>query len=629
MSKFKSCFVDGCFHNEENSSHLFHRFPTAGKRNSQRVNTWAEFSKPEAPLDSSEIQKLYMRQVFICGAHFTADSYQEVNPSKLHIHSIPKIPPSSIPSSSYPIGSPSLYPPQPSPQYPPTPPSDSSSDQFPSTSSDGPLPMDIDPVIPSAPPELPLTCPGEICSSDSTPTSAPEIPQPQLDPQNTPVTPESSTNERSARLTASNKTPVSKRSLLKDLNVTRFNKLTPRKQRLLLSNRRKERSLKRMKDQIKNLKVRTSKTVIDLPAFKNFPPALKLLIESTLRIGNCKPKGRRWTLEDKIQALTLHKNSPKNYALLRTFFPLPSARTLRSVLSKVPFSPGICQPVLDALKKSVAAMNPLDRYCTLMFDEISLRQQLWYNRGQDRIEGFQDHKGQGVSSKLADHGLVFMIQGLRRHYKQPVAYYLSHSATTAERLVIFIKNVIRACRDAGLHIASTVCDLGTSNVSALKKLGATPEEPYFYLDEEEKGKIHTILDPCHLLKCTRNNLMTKDVTFTVDMNGKKETGTAKWSHIQKVAEEDKKLVFRKLAHIDDDDLNPDRCKKMKVAAAAHVLSHTVASAVEYEHRNGVLKDDPSAIFTAYFTKSVDDMFDSVNGRGMIPYKGKVLRTTNR
>jgi hypothetical protein len=39
------------------------------------------------------------------------------------------------------------------------------------------------------------------------------------------------------------------------------------------------------------------------------------------------PKGRRWSYEEKVLAVTIMKRSPKCYAFLRSLFPLPSRQT--------------------------------------------------------------------------------------------------------------------------------------------------------------------------------------------------------------------------------------------------------------------------------------------------------------
>lgn len=62
-----------------------------------------------------------------------------------------------------------------------------------------------------------------------------------------------------------------------------------------------------------------------------------------------------------------------------------------------------------------------------------------------------------------------------------------------------------------MNVVATVCDLSTVNVKVLKTLGATTSEPYFRINEKE---IVAILDPPHLLKCTRNLFMKHDVECT-------------------------------------------------------------------------------------------------------------------
>jgi len=53
--------------------------------------------------------------------------------------------------------------------------------------------------------------------------------------------------------------------------------------------------------------------------------------------------------------------------------------------------------------------DPGERYVTLMFDEMSIRRHLSYNRKLDRIDGYQDHKGQGVSGKVIDFLFIKLL----------------------------------------------------------------------------------------------------------------------------------------------------------------------------------------------------------------------------
>jgi hypothetical protein len=97
-------------------------------------------------------------------------------------------------------------------------------------------------------------------------------------------------------------------------------------------------------------------------------------------------------------------------------------------------------------------------------------------------------------------------------------------------LVNFLKEVLGACFNAGLHVVATVCDMGANNVSALKKgLCVSEETPFFKFGDQE---IAVVFDPPHLLKCTRNLFLKHDVMnvgLGVVVNGQPLTGTAKWT----------------------------------------------------------------------------------------------------
>lgn len=137
-------------------------------------------------------------------------------------------------------------------------------------------------------------------------------------------------------------------------------------------------------------------------------------IDSQLRNVNRILTGRRWTEEDKIFALSIYKRSPRTYKYLSAFFQLPSPRTLKTLLSKVPFDTGINKLLLQQLKTKMDDMNVLDRYCALVFDEISLDSGFHYLPHKQSIIGFQDLGELGRSNKPANHALVLMLRGLRK-----------------------------------------------------------------------------------------------------------------------------------------------------------------------------------------------------------------------
>lgn len=113
-------------------------------------------------------------------------------------------------------------------------------------------------------------------------------------------------------------------------------------------------------------------------------------ILAQLRHGKKKSRGRRFSMDEKVFALSLLKQSPKAYAILKKAFALPSRKVLINFLQRVPFSCGINADILKSLKTAILKMNPMDRYCCLLFDEMTIEASLHYNKKNDVIEGFQN-----------------------------------------------------------------------------------------------------------------------------------------------------------------------------------------------------------------------------------------------
>ncbi|KAH9632236.1 hypothetical protein HF086_002871 [Spodoptera exigua] len=126
------------------------------------------------------------------------------------------------------------------------------------------------------------------------------------------------------------------------------------------------------------------------------------------------------------------------------------------------------------------------------------------------------------------------------------------------------KNIARECREAGLSIAATVCDMDGVNRRALSILGATCEKPSISID-------------------------------------------------------DKEIISLKLEH-----LNPNSKQKMKVKLAAQTLSHTVAAGMMAKISEGVLTSE--AAVTAGLISKMDMLFDSVNSDSSDLRRGKIHAT---
>ncbi|KAJ8897452.1 hypothetical protein PR048_002798 [Dryococelus australis] len=98
-------------------------------------------------------------------------------------------------------------------------------------------------------------------------------------------------------------------------------------------------------------------------------------------------KSEIFTLDDRILALSIYKQSGKAYRLLAKVFSLPSRQTIMKLLQKIPFSPGLNQQLFDNLKHSVSKLPKSDRYCCLLFDEMAIQPSLHYSSNNDKIIG--------------------------------------------------------------------------------------------------------------------------------------------------------------------------------------------------------------------------------------------------
>ncbi|XP_063910421.1 uncharacterized protein LOC135127759 [Zophobas morio] len=363
-------------------------------------------------------------------------------------------------------------------------------------------------------------------------------------------------------------------------------------------------------------------------------PLQQRFFNSQIRNVNRKPKGRSFTFEEKVDAIAIWKHGPKTYKLLSRMFTLPSIDTLRATLNKVPIEPGINKPIFEVLRKQVCRrMDSKYNLCTLIFDEMSIQPHLDYLPCEDRVVGFEDD-GTTRSEKIADHVCVFMLRGIFKRWKQPVAFAFCKNSMSAANIVRFYKEIVKEATAVGLNIIASVCDQGTTNSAAINMLLQETKRRAILGNEEEveenvirigDHEVIPLFDPPHLLKSMRNNLLTKDLLY-VEKSGVERR--ASWSFFEKAYDLDHTEgdTLRVMTKITIDHVKPNlRGKKMKVRYASQVFSSTVAKFI-YLCSTGALGGSipPDARYTCNLFLFMDSVFDSVNG-GFGDCGGKKLR----
>lgn len=234
---------------------------------------------------------------------------------------------------------------------------------------------------------------------------------------------------------------------------------------------------------------------------------LKDFFKTQINLSSRKPKGRRYTINDKIMGLILYKQSGRSYRLLSKFFSLPSRKTLMSLLKRIPIKPGLNDVIFDNLKSNVQNWNPREKNCILLFDEMSIQPHLNFNSSAQTVEGFEDF-GDKKTNLIADHAQVFMVKGITKKCKQPLAYMFTKSSMKTVDLARILKDIIKKCFGAGLNIIATVCDQGSTNQAAINYLNKfsnkdNNKERFKYFEVLDK-KIINLFDSPHLIKGIRN-----------------------------------------------------------------------------------------------------------------------------
>lgn len=371
---------------------------------------------------------------------------------------------------------------------------------------------------------------------------------------------------------------------------TQKNVDTPRKKKL-------RKKLKEHKIKIKNLQKHFNQIG------KLNSPILKSFISASIRNNNRKPQGKRWTKLNKTIAIAIYKKSPKAYRYLKNLLPMPSVRTLQTILQNIQMDPGVYPAVISYLKKEGEKMSENNKLCVVMFDEIALKKRLIYNVTSDKVEGYVDFgKEEGRTGEVADHALVFMLQGIHKKFKQPIAHYFVKGTISTQKLAVIIKNVIKTVRDAGYTVVATVCDQGPTNVGAinlLKRFCGNPEEANYFIVNNEK--VFIIFDVPHLFKSIRNNFLNGG---TLVMGNKK----AMWSHLIQLEEKNRStLHFTKITKL---HVEPKFRARMKVKLAAQILSNTVAAVLKLLSQ---ISNSREMLQTAEIIEDLDRLFDCTNG----------------
>ena len=389
-------------------------------------------------------------------------------------------------------------------------------------------------------------------------------------------------------------------------------KYTPRKQKLAEKMKRCRDTLRQLKHKYDNIKrknysaAQSLKTALTTQGVSN---KLSCFIQRQVILNTSKKNGRRFTEYDKIYAYRILSKSKAAYRVLKETLELPAEKTLdRFISSKLSYT-GISTDVVAALKCVLETKSKHEKMFALVFDEVSLKPCLVYDKSRDCVTGFEDFSGGSRTSNIANHALVLMLRSLTGKEKLPLGFYFSCYAIKADRLHEIIMRALKELNDAGAIVKVLICDQGGNNSRLFKMLGASDSKPFFMFND---NKIFCLFDPPHLLKNLRRNLMKYDLQTS--------KGLVSFKHIEDFYNIDQKLLVRCAPKLTDAHITASGLNSMKVSLAAQLFSRTVAAGMNMCIMSKLLM--PEAAPTVEFVLKFNNLFDSMNGTSKFPLKGK-------
>lgn len=296
--------------------------------------------------------------------------------------------------------------------------------------------------------------------------------------------------------------------------------------------------------------------------------------------------GEKYPESVRLFCLSLHYCSPKAYEHVRAEFNnhLPHSKTIKQwyANSDANGEAGLQHDYIDKLKRisqDYELENKKKLMCSLVFDEMYIRKQIYWCWYKEDYAGFVDERFQEPDSdtkKIASQAIAFILNGVNVNFEFPVAYFFIDKLKGSQKKEL-ISDVIKAVTQCGIKITNLTFDGDPANFTMCTLLGANLDvqsdsfQPFF-LNSMNGERIYIVSDPCHAEKLARNTLAGKKIIHTVN-------GQIKWSYFESLYEFSKKNNLR-THKLTKQHIQWGGCK-MNVRIACQTLSNSVANSMQF------------------------------------------------
>lgn len=336
-----------------------------------------------------------------------------------------------------------------------------------------------------------------------------------------------------------------------------------------------------------------------------------------MRILYCGVKGgEKYPAKVRHFCLALHYFSPRGYEYVRKTFNyhLPHSRTIRCwyANSDIQGDPGIQEKHMERItniaQKYADENNGRELMCSLVFDEMSIRQQVLFSLSNLNYMGFNNNP-ESQENTVVKQAIVFILNGIDVNFECPVAYFFIDSLKKVPRSNM-VMDIIKSVTRCGIKITNLTFDGHPSNVPMCELFGAKIKDVAddvrsFILNPINNQKIYIYMDACHMEKLVRGALCRREVFY--DGNNNK----IEWRYIVALYQHSRATDLRthKLTkkHIEW-HRNP-----MNVGLAVETFSESVANSLKYLMDQNI-PEFQGAEFTIEFIRKMDICFNIFNSK---------------
>lgn len=283
------------------------------------------------------------------------------------------------------------------------------------------------------------------------------------------------------------------------------------------------------------------------------------------------------------EAVIWQATSPNGYEYARNnILKLPHVTTLRRYVGPVDGKVGVNDLIKERLATEIKQLNSMERFGSLLIDEMSLSEKLIYDKNHDRFYGHVENglpgTSEGGTSKLmlANHLLCFVLEGLSTRYIIPVAYYFTRSLKGKE-LTELVKDVLHSVESSGFHIVRIVADNHKINTAMFAALGDGTlqcEIPHpCDTSTIDARRLFLSFDPNHIIKNLRNQFLERRMW--------EKHGEISSSYVRKLYHLQKKEVIKPVRFLTSKHINPSNFEKMNVQRAVQLFSPEVSASIDF------------------------------------------------